>query len=181
MALIDKLTAIADAIRGKTGKTDGLTLDQMATEIAGIEAGGGGGAELVFETEFSIAEVPTSATTVATITTGLRIEVNSRYVIVFECIRKTSANGTNHFKTRTQPVKVDSSYATVNVNGGWIISDKYYQVGQRSNVWASACGRYLATITVQATPGSENYGVTQTGDYRIRVYKQVLDIYGLEE
>lgn len=42
MALTDKLTAIADAIRGKTGKTDGLTLDQMATEIAGIEAGGGG-------------------------------------------------------------------------------------------------------------------------------------------
>ena len=43
MALTDKLTAIADAIRGKTGGTDGLTLDQMATEIAGIEAGGGGG------------------------------------------------------------------------------------------------------------------------------------------
>ena len=43
MALTDKLTAIADAIRGKTGKSDGLTLDQMATEIAGIEAGGGGG------------------------------------------------------------------------------------------------------------------------------------------
>lgn len=42
MALIDKLTAIADAIRGKTGGTDALTLDQMAMEIAGIETGGGG-------------------------------------------------------------------------------------------------------------------------------------------
>ena len=41
MALTDKLTAIADAIRDKTGKTDGMTLDQMATEIAGIETGGG--------------------------------------------------------------------------------------------------------------------------------------------
>lgn len=41
MAITDKLTAIADAIRGKTGKTDALTLDQMATEIAGIQAGGG--------------------------------------------------------------------------------------------------------------------------------------------
>ncbi len=38
MALTDKLTAIADAIRGKTGGTDELTLDQMATEIAGIES-----------------------------------------------------------------------------------------------------------------------------------------------
>lgn len=40
MALTDKLRAIADSIRAKTGKTDGLTLDQMATEIAGIEGGG---------------------------------------------------------------------------------------------------------------------------------------------
>ena len=43
MALTDKLTAIADAIREKTGKADALTLDQMPTEIAGIETGGGGG------------------------------------------------------------------------------------------------------------------------------------------
>ena len=42
MALTDKLAAIADAIRGKTGGTDALTLDQMATEIATIETGGGG-------------------------------------------------------------------------------------------------------------------------------------------
>lgn len=42
MALTDKLTAIANAIRGKTGKEDALTLDQMATEIAGIQTGGGG-------------------------------------------------------------------------------------------------------------------------------------------
>lgn len=37
MALIDKLTAIADAIRAKTGKTATMTLDEMPTEIAGIE------------------------------------------------------------------------------------------------------------------------------------------------
>lgn len=40
MALIEKLTAIADAIRSKTGKTDGLTLDAMPGEIEGIQAGG---------------------------------------------------------------------------------------------------------------------------------------------
>lgn len=179
MALIDKLTAIADAIRGKTGKTDEMTLDQMATEIAGITGGGGGGAELVFETEFSIAEVPASKTTVATITTGLHIEVNGRYVIVFECIRETSATGTNHFKARTQSFKIDGTYVTINNNGGWIISDKYYQVGGTVGVFASAGGRYLSTITVQASSGSETYGLLQTGDYRLRVYKEVLDIYGV--
>lgn len=40
MALTNKLTAIADAIRGKTGKTEEMTLDQMPLEIAGIVAGG---------------------------------------------------------------------------------------------------------------------------------------------
>lgn len=40
MALTDKLTAIADAIRTKTGSTSALTLDQMATEINGIGVGG---------------------------------------------------------------------------------------------------------------------------------------------
>ena len=40
MALTNKLKAIADAIRGKTGKTEEMTLEQMATEIAGIEADG---------------------------------------------------------------------------------------------------------------------------------------------
>lgn len=36
------LTAIGDAIRGKTGKTDLIDPANMSTEIAGIEAGGGG-------------------------------------------------------------------------------------------------------------------------------------------
>ena len=43
MALTNKLTAIADAIRSKTGKTGTMTLDQMPTEIESIRSGGGGG------------------------------------------------------------------------------------------------------------------------------------------
>lgn len=39
MALIEKLSAIGEAIRAKTGKTDLLTLDEMPTEIAAIETG----------------------------------------------------------------------------------------------------------------------------------------------
>lgn len=55
MALTDKLTAIADAIRGKTGKADALTLEQMVTEIAGIEVGGGSGGAVV-KGEFMVVE-----------------------------------------------------------------------------------------------------------------------------
>lgn len=45
MALTDKLSAIGEAIRAKTGKSDKLTLDQMPSEIAGITGGGGGSAD----------------------------------------------------------------------------------------------------------------------------------------
>lgn len=41
MALIDKLTAIANAIRSKTGSTDLMSLDDMPTAIEGIQSGGG--------------------------------------------------------------------------------------------------------------------------------------------
>lgn len=40
MALINKLNAIGDAIREKTGSTEKLTLDQMPLEIASITTGG---------------------------------------------------------------------------------------------------------------------------------------------
>ena len=40
------LTAIGDAIRGKTGKTELIDPANMSTEIASIEAGGGGGYEI---------------------------------------------------------------------------------------------------------------------------------------
>lgn len=39
MSVNEKMTAIADAIRAKTGGTTALTLDQMATEISGIQTG----------------------------------------------------------------------------------------------------------------------------------------------
>ena len=39
MALTDKLTAIADAIRSKTGSTEPMTLEEMATTIANITTG----------------------------------------------------------------------------------------------------------------------------------------------
>lgn len=47
MALTDKLTAIANAIRTKTGKTGQLTLDAMPDEIMSIE-GGGGSSDVLF-------------------------------------------------------------------------------------------------------------------------------------
>lgn len=41
MALTDKIKAIADAIRAKTGSTDTMTLAEMPSAISGIQSGGG--------------------------------------------------------------------------------------------------------------------------------------------
>ena len=43
MALINKLSAIGDAIRAKTGRTEKLTLDQMPDAINSITSGSSGG------------------------------------------------------------------------------------------------------------------------------------------
>ena len=67
MALTEKLTGIADAIRGKTGGTDPLTLDRMATEIAGIETGGGGiGAVKCVDVDITV-EASTTTETIYTV------------------------------------------------------------------------------------------------------------------
>ena len=46
MALTNKLTNIANAIREKTGNTDKMTLDEMATEISNISVGSGSSSEV---------------------------------------------------------------------------------------------------------------------------------------
>lgn len=56
MALTDKLTAIADAIREKTGGEDKLTLEQMAEEIANIQVGADLSAVSVYVADFSVSE-----------------------------------------------------------------------------------------------------------------------------
>lgn len=59
MALIEKFTAIAEAIREKTGTSDMMTPAQMPELIRGIQAGGGGLTELTsrqFYEDLSITE-----------------------------------------------------------------------------------------------------------------------------
>jgi hypothetical protein len=43
MSFDTKMTALADAIRNKSGRTDTLTLDEMTAAVQSIEVGGGGG------------------------------------------------------------------------------------------------------------------------------------------
>ena len=52
MALTDKLTAIADAIRAKDGSTTPMTLDEMPGKIAAITTGGGSSAVSLGDVNF---------------------------------------------------------------------------------------------------------------------------------
>lgn len=60
MALTDKLKAIADAVREKTGGTELLTLDQIAAAIGGI-SGGGGVTGLAYDMGEFVLEADTTA------------------------------------------------------------------------------------------------------------------------
>lgn len=68
MSVNTKMTAIADAIRAKTGGTAALSLDAMAEAIAGLEIGGGISDHELFTGSFTPAS---NITTDYTIDTGI--------------------------------------------------------------------------------------------------------------
>ena len=59
----ETLTGIADAIRGKTGGTDPVAVSDMAAQIDGIQAGGGGDDVLDALIDRSITEISSSSVT----------------------------------------------------------------------------------------------------------------------
>lgn len=60
MALTDKLTAIADAIRSKGGTTEQLTLSGMVDAINAIQTGSGGGTGLAYDMGEFVLEADTT-------------------------------------------------------------------------------------------------------------------------
>lgn len=196
MALTDKLTAIADAIRGKTGGTDPLTLDGMATAIAGIEAGGGGGGEaveLLFETTFSVAEsiFTTTKTTLATIQTGLTqadCKVGDLYFVVIKCTNDTESDfSKSHFMERFQTImNGDGGYPGVSLQSGVIYFYRadnellYVYGGANGGVLVSSCGQWMKSLTVQAVGSGNGGGYAASGDYSLKLYKVNIGFFGLE-
>ena len=132
MALIDKLTAIADAIRVQSGKTGKLTLDQMPTEIVdlqslGFEVVGGTSAPsnpkentIWVNTSTSITSWVFSATQPTRATGRVWISVGASSSVAFNALKKN--NITVYPLSAKQYVSgkwVDKT-AKIYQNGAWV-------------------------------------------------------------
>ena len=162
MSVNSKMTAIADAIRGKTGKTEEMTLDQMATEIAGIETGGGF-PQKFYETDFILEDNSVSGV-VCTISTGLSVNyVAGQNEIVFAVITNDLATGLE--KRMTQPLT--PSYGTgVNCNACLIFTSRTYM--RTAGVYISKAKGNLSELTISF---DENQIIPITGIYHLELYR----------
>lgn len=150
MALTDKLTAIADAIRGKTGGTEELTLDGMVTAIAGMEAGGEG---FAYDMGEFVLDEDTQANNGLAIPHALGEVPGCVLVWTEEFSGLTSDN----------PV----SYTTATSIGYLLLDGLFGTTGQRYSSSATAISNIYAGFTIPASeyrvgvaiPSSVAYGV----------------------
>lgn len=191
MALTDKLTAIANAIRSKTGKSDALTLEQMPGEIEGIQTGGGG-AELIYETTFSLAEsqIDVGNVTIAVISTGLTeadwAGTHSLRVVI-ECINDTEEDwSAAHWIASVGEIGCSDGYDT-HFSPPYHIRDLgkgkgpgfgyFFQAG----AFVKSATKWAETITINTNSAYKGgWGFVPSGDYSVRIYRDSYTAYGLE-
>lgn len=125
MALTDKLTAIADATRAKTGTTNQMTLDEIATAINGISSGGN-----IEVKSF----VPAAAVDVTTVTIDLTNYINNiqdEFVMIYT-YRYTSDNKKIYYIAVVKINKADNSVSELST----------FRMGQSSNAPAPQVNNY---------------------------------------
>ena len=143
MALTDKLTAVADAIRSKTGTTDPMTLDAMAAAVEGLEVGGGGG--FPNGTKWTQSNLTGVTRPKCLFKNGLWVLGDATNAIGFYY----STDGKNWTQSNVTDVKVKSIH---HAGGVWIISC------DGSGVYRSVDGKTWS-VTVSADGGYTDYTV----------------------
>ena len=140
--IYEKMTAIGNAIRSKTGGTELLTLDDMASEIASISAG----AELNFKVVGGTTQPTSPSEYTIWISTDVNItswffslnnphtagEVNEGAVWI-----STEYNSTTKFNAlRENGIHVYPSFAMQHIGGEWVTKAlKLYQDGAWTSLW----------------------------------------------
>lgn len=182
MVLIDKIKAIADAIRAKTGTTAPLTLDEMAESIEYLEGDGGGPLEtfiLVDEDGYEMAatlteeEVPltatandirigTTAVTDTGVTTGEK-EIPAYYVT--EGARKITAGSPFLLKIRNGRyayTKLQALFCEYNTTtSASVLTDR---VVINDSVYPVNSTEAIAEVTLDDTAETIVFNITNTGD-----------------
>lgn len=109
MVLIDKLTAIANAIRAKTGKTQKLTLDEMVQEIR--EFGG-----ILVNVTFEIT-TRTASGEIPVYTSELLKNLSQYVVLVYEAIPQTTFRTIANLGLKTSGKEYDRIRIAANTTG----------------------------------------------------------------
>lgn len=180
MSVNSKMTAIADAIRSKTGGTAALTLDQMAEAITGLETVGSGAEtmNLVYETGFSLAESQKTVgkADVVTVSTGLTADDwDNQFdaLVVIRCVNDTDADTSyTHFVARTQMIHYDQGYGErVNESSGTVYTtNSYVMTGYPAGMYVSKVGSWLSSVTLGVNTAYAGYGFAPSGDYSLKIY-----------
>lgn len=96
MALINKLSAIGDAIRAKTGGTEKLTLDQMPDAINSITSGSSGGASCLGLYSGKISKRYSNLIYDQISFTGCGIDFKTQNYALFFGVKMSGSNFENH-------------------------------------------------------------------------------------
>lgn len=175
MALTNKLTNIANAIRSKTGGTSQLTLEQMVTAINSIETGGGGLAyadELYSDDALAITYTSTSAGTAKTISNITNLKY---YPFIAVVIENTDSTASASKFLRSVTIIGNSGYATGAVSVTRYGCQQYYNassavIGTTSTTYG-LWGYTISTANALTIRGRTyaSYYTTLTGTYKVRV------------
>ena len=130
MALTDKLTNIADAIREKTGSTDTMNLEGMVNAINAIQTGGGSSQWKIIR-DLTISE------------NADRVDIDK------DNDGNTFALHEIHVFSYTQSYADTSEVYTFLLNGFWLAGDPYFSSGIKSSASSSdyyAENHFIATM-----------------------------------
>ena len=165
---------ICDTVRSKNGKTGVYKSGELKAAIEGI-TGDNGYAELIYETEFTIAETNLTSTevTVATLDTGLNESDGTEFYAVIKCINDTDEDTSyNHVCERTQNIIVmNSGYCNNLVDSGMIVNQKYFQYGFKAGVCIGSVGRRVSSLTIITKFVSDSFGAAPKGDYNLKLFR----------
>lgn len=164
MALIDKLSAIGDAIREKTGKTDLFTLEQMPIEIAAIESGGGGEKLTLFTPSI---EVDTNTLTITDDNGGFvdvyDLYIDGKFIAALPSRTEVLTDYIELIETQTLDVKVQAKSSNFNSSEySNIVAWRYLNVDGTIGLeyLISTNGAYVSCTGIGTTTDTEIYIAT---------------------